>query len=262
MRIMKTNGVAHHWREDGDPNGQPVVFANSLGTDLRLWDALLPRLPDGFRLIRYDKRGHGLSECPDGPYEMDELVADAEGLIEGLGLGPVIFVGLSIGGMIGLALSAKRPDLMRALVLSNSACKMGTPEMWNARIDAIREHGIDSQAELILDRWFGAAFRETPDVLLWRAMLTRTPVRGYLGCCAAIAGTDLSDTTRRLRLPVLGIAGTEDGASPPEIVEETCALILGSTCHTIPAAGHLPCVETPAAYARILAPFLKEHTHV
>jgi 3-oxoadipate enol-lactonase len=115
MKVLTANGVAHHWREDRDREGQPVVFANSLGTDLRLWDTILPLLPTGLRLIRYDIRGHWLSECPQGPYLMDDLFSDLEGLLEQLDMRSVIFVGLSIGGMIGLALATRRPDLVRGV---------------------------------------------------------------------------------------------------------------------------------------------------
>lgn len=261
MQMVKANNIAVHWREDGDPDGIPVLFANSLGTDLRIWDALLPLLPKGFRYIRYDMRGHGLSEMTAGPYAMDMLVADAEALIDELQVGPVIFVGLSIGGMIGQGLAAKRPDMVRALVLSNTATRMGTPEMWEARIAQIAQDGIEVLADAILDRWFGAGFLISPQLPDWRAMLTRTPQAGYLGCCAAIAGTDLTASTSQLRLPALGIAGSEDGASPPELLEATCALIAGAKYHVISGTGHLPCVENPNAYASILSQFLKEHSY-
>ena len=259
MRIIEANGLRLHWREDGDPNGVPVVFANSLGTDLRLWEAVLPLLPAGLRFIRFDLRGHGLSDCPPGPYAMDDLISDVEALLDGLGLRSVIFVGLSVGGIIGQGLAARRPDLIRALVLSNSAAKMGTPETWAARIAAIEAGGMASIADAVMERWFAPAFRASPELSLWRAMLSRVPQMGYLGTCAAIAAADLTQSTAALRLPTLGIAGAEDGASPPDLVAATLALIPGATCHTIPNAGHLPCVE---ALAAILSPFLKEHAHV
>lgn len=261
MQIFDANGIALHWREDGDPAGQPVVFANSLGTDLRLWDDLLAYLPqDGFRYIRYDKRGHGLSDCPPAPYAMDDLAQDAAALIEGLDLAPVIFVGLSIGGMIGQTLAAKRPELLKALVLSNTAAKMGSPEMWRQRIEAVSQGGIAAMSEAILDRWFAPAFRASDAAKAWGHMLARCPVEGYLGCCAAIADTDLTASTTTLTLPTLALAGSHDGSSPPELVAQTAALITGSQCHTITDTGHLPCVEDPASYGAHLSAFLKEHT--
>jgi len=262
MRAVNANGVTLHVQEDGDSNGTPVVFANSLGTDLRLWDAIIPLLPDGLRLVRYDKRGHGLSGCPEGPYTIDDLTADAAALIEGLDLGPVIFVGLSIGGMIGQSLASRRPDLVRALVLSNTAARMGDPATWEERITAINEKGLAAMEKAVLDRWFGPTFRATPEAALWGALLTRTPAVGYVGCCAAIAAADLTNITAGLRLPTLAIAGSHDGASPPDLVVATAALIPSSQVHVIDGVGHLPCVENPTAYAAVLNPFLKEHAYV
>ena len=192
---------------------------------------------------------------------MADLAGDAAGLIEALDLGPVVFVGLSIGGMIGQKLAADRPDLVRALVLSNTAAKMGETEMWQTRIAAIRDGGLASMEGPILDRWFGPVFRNAPAAALWGAMLTRTPVEGYLGCCAAIAATDLTVSTKALKLPTLTIAGSDDGASPPDLVQATADLIDGATSYVIDGVGHLPCVENPQAYAAILTPFLKEHAH-
>ena len=262
MRILDLGDTHIHWHEDGDPAGAPVVFANSLGTDLRLWDMLVPLLPAGLRLIRYDKRGHGLSACPPGPYAMGALVRDAERLLDALGVKDCVFVGLSIGGLIAQGLAVKRLDLVRGMVLSNTAAKIGTAEMWQARIDTIRAGGIEAVAEATMERWFSRAFRQTPELKGWRAMLTRQPVEGYMGCCAAIAGTDFYTPTSCLTLPTLAIAGTEDGSTPPDLVRETAALIKGSRFHLIRGAGHLPSVEKPAEYAATLATFLKEIGHV
>lgn len=262
MRVLMANGVKLNWREDGDPAGVPVVFANSLGTDLRLWDQILPLLPSGLRIIRFDKRGHGLSDCPPAPYAMADLVSDAEALLDGLGISDCVFVGLSIGGMIGQGLAARRPDLVHALVLSNTAAKMGDAAMWQTRIDAIRAGGIEALADAVMERWFSPAFLARPDLTAWRNMLTRTPVEGYIGCCHAIAGADLTESTKALTLPTLAIAGSEDGASPPDLVQGTARMIAGSRFTVIEGAGHLPCVEDPAAYAALLNDFLKEHAHV
>jgi len=262
MQVLEANGIALHWREDGDPAGRPVVFANSLGTDLRLWDALLPLLPEGLRFIRFDLRGHGLSGCPDAPYDMETLVSDAEALIDALALEAPVFVGLSVGGMIGQGLAARRPGLLRGLVLSNTAAKMGTAEMWEDRIAAIRAGGLEAMADGIMERWFSKSFRAGPELDLWRNMLVRQPVEGYLGCCAAIAGTDFYTPTSGLTLPTLAIAGSEDGSSPPDLVRETAELIRGSRFELIRGAGHLPCIEAPDRYAEVLTTFLTEIGHV
>ena len=260
MRIATLNDVRLHYRDEGE--GPAVVFSNSLGTDFRLWDKVVDRLPAGLRIIRYDKRGHGLSSCPQGPYSMGALVKDAEALLDHLGVKDCVFVGLSIGGMIAQGLAVKRLDLIRGMVISNTAAKIGTREMWDDRIAAVKAGGIEALADPIMERWFSKAFRQTDELEAWRNMLVRQPAEGYCGCSAAISGTDLMTPTSGLTLPTLAIAGSEDGSTPPDLVRETADLIKGSRYHLIRGAGHLPCVEKPGEYAEILTAFLKEIGHV
>lgn len=262
MKVFDTGDLRLHYRVDGPKDGAPVVFANSLGTDMRLWDPILPLLPPGLRLIRFDKRGHGLSGCPPAPYTMGALITDTEQLLDHLNVRDCVFVGLSIGGMIAQGLAVKRLDMIRAMVLSNTAAKIGTPDMWAERISAVRSGGIESLADAVMERWFSKSFRATPELELWRNMLARQADEGYIGCSAAISGTDFYTTTASLRLPTLGIAGAEDGSTPPDLVRETTDLIPGSQCHVIRKAGHLPCVEQPEEYAAHLTRFLKEVGHV
>ncbi|MBK5934440.1 3-oxoadipate enol-lactonase [Rhodovulum imhoffii] len=261
MKAVDLGDVVLHYREDGDPDGAPIVFANALGTDLRLWDNVVPYLP-GLRIIRYDMRGHGVSSCPDGPYSMGQLVRDAERLLDRLKVRECVFVGLSIGGMIAQGLAVKRLDQVRALVLSNTAARIGTADIWSERMQAVRTGGIAALADGTMERWFTRAFRDSPQAILWRAMLTRQPVEGYLGCCAAISGTDFYTPTSGLSLPTLAIAGSEDGSTPPDLVRETADLVKGSKFRLIRGAGHLPCVEQPETYAEILKTFLAEIGHV
>ena len=123
MQIADLGDIKLHYREDGDPAGAPIVFANSLGTDFRLWDKIVPRLPEGLRIIRFDKRGHGLSDCPPGPYSMGMLVRDADRLLVHLEIWGCLFFGLFIGVTISLSLSVKLLEMVRALVQSNYAAK-------------------------------------------------------------------------------------------------------------------------------------------
>lgn len=262
MHIADLGDVQLHYQIDGDPDGAPVVFSNSLGTDLRLWDSVLPLLPKGLKFIRYDKRGHGLSSLPPAPYSMGALVRDVEGLLDQLNVRNCVFVGLSIGGMIAQGLAVKRLDQVRAIVLSNTGAKIGTSEMWADRIETTNRDGIESMADAVMERWFSKGFLKTPELELWRNMLVRQPAQGYAGCSAAISGTDFFTPTSGLRLPALGIAGDEDGATPPDLVRETVDLIPGSQFHLIRKAGHLPCVERPEEYAAALGMFLKEIGHV
>lgn len=262
MLTVTTNGVNLHYADQGPKDGPALVFANSLGTDLRVWDALLPHLPAGLRIIRYDKRGHGLSEETPGPGDIDQLADDAAGLIGHLGLSRVVFVGLSIGGQIGLSLAARHGDLLAGLVVSNSASQIGQPQMWQDRIAAIRADGLSGIGPATMERWFSGAFRDSGAAAPWQRMLERQPLAGYVACCEAIAAADLGAAARNLRLPVQLIAGRLDGATPPEIVRATADLIPGARFEVIEGAGHIPCVETPTAHAAIITRFLKEIGHV
>lgn len=262
MLMADLGDIRLHYRIDGPEDGAPVVFINSLGTDLRLWDAVIPLLAPGLRVLRFDNRGHGLSDAPPAPYAMGALVRDAERLMEATGFSAAVVVGLSIGGMIAQGLAVKRGDLVRALVLSNTGARIGTAQLWAERIALVQAQGVEALSETILQRWFPKAFRESLAAVPWRHMLERTPVAGYAGCSAAIAGADFYATTATLRLPALGIAGTEDGSTPPDLVRETLALIPGARFELIRGSGHLPCVDQPRAYAEVLNSFLREIGHL
>ncbi|WP_377193353.1 3-oxoadipate enol-lactonase [Ruegeria meonggei] len=262
MQIADIGDVQLHYRVDGDPNGAPIVFANSLGTDLRLWDAVLPHLPAGLRIIRYDKRGHGLSSEPPAPYSMGALVRDTEALLDHLQVRDCVFVGLSIGGLIAQGLAVKRMDQVRALVLSNTAAKIGTPKIWQDRMAAVHKDGIEALADAAMERWFSRDFRASAEHVAWRNMMVRQPVDGYVGCCAAISGTDFYTPASGLRLPTMGIAGSEDGSTPPDLVRETIDLIPGARFELMRRAGHLPCVEQPSEYAALLQSFLSDIGHI
>ena len=262
MALLDLGDIRLEMREDGDPDGAPLVFANSLGTDLRLWDKVVPLLPEGLRIIRYDMRGHGGSDCPPGPYAMGQLVRDAELLLGHLNIRDCAFVGLSIGGMVAQGLAIKRLDLVRALVLSNTAAKIGQPAMWQDRIAAARAGGIEALADPTMERWFTRSFRASDELRFWRDMMTSQRAEGFIGCMHAISGTDFYTPTSGLRLPALGIAGSDDGSTPPDLVRETIELIPGSDFRLIRRAGHLPCVDQPEEYARLLTDFLRQTGHI
>ncbi|PTQ70813.1 3-oxoadipate enol-lactonase [Celeribacter persicus] len=247
--------------ESGPGNGAPVIFAHALGTNLHLWDEVLPHLPEGLRLIRYDLRGHGLSDAPKGPYAMGTLVRDTERLLDHLGVKDAVFVGISIGGLIAQGLAVKRLDQVRALVLSNTAAKIGARSLWDKRIAEIHDKGLQSIVAPTLERWFAPGFRKTEAARRWGQSILDTPLEGYLGCAAAIAGTDFYTPTSGLRLSCLGIAGGYDGSTPPDLVRETLSVIPGSRFELMRRSGHLPPVDAPEDYAALLGQFLIEIAH-
>lgn len=256
MQTVLNNGVTLHISDEGPKTGRVVMFANSLGTDLRVWDTMIAHLPKGLRLVRFDKRGHGISDCPEGPYTIEDLAGDAIAIAEALDLQDITFVGLSIGGLIGQGMIEARPDLIKALVLMDTAVKIGTADSWNARIDAMQVSGIAPLADDIMERWFAKSFRaDDARIAPWRAMVSRTPLEGYLGCCAAIAGADFTALASRVDIPVMAVVGAEDGATPPDLVRATADLY-NAECHVVDDAAHIPCVEHPEQIAQLITDFL------
>ncbi|MFN3972133.1 MAG: 3-oxoadipate enol-lactonase [Gemmobacter sp.] len=251
-----------HYLDEGPRDGPALVLAHALGTDLRLFDAVLPLLPPGLRVIRYDARGHGQSDTPPAPYAMGALVRDAERLMDHLGLRDAVLAGVSLGGMVAQGLAVKRLDLVRALVLSNTAPKIATPGVWADRIAAVRAGGMAAVAGATVDRWFPRPFREGAEASLWQDRLAATDPEGWCGAAAAIAGTDFYTATAALRLPTLVIAGAHDGSTPPDLVRDLADLIPGSRFHLIRKAGHLPSLDAPQDWAAAVAGFLKDIGHV
>lgn len=259
MQVLERPWGRMHWREDGAARGAPVVaFSNSLGTDLRLWDALLPLLPVGLRYLRCDMRGHGLSDA-GGAHGVADLADDAAALIEAAGGGRCVFVGLSVGGLVGQELARRRPDLLRALALISTAARIGTAEVWDERIAAVEAGGCAAIAEGAMERWFSPAFRATPALAPWRNMLERTPGEAWAATARAIRDADLTADGPLIAVPTLAVAGELDGSTPPAVVEAMARAIPGAAFHVVPGVGHLPCVEAPAALAALLGPFLRAH---
>lgn len=258
------HGVKIHARVDGvDSHVAPtVVFANALGTTLHLWQKVIPLLPEGLRIIRYDLRGHGRSDVPAAPYSMGQMVSDAAAVCDAFDVKDALFIGMSVGGMIAQGLAVKRPELIRALVLSNTAAKIGNPALWQDRIAEVRAQGLPALSESIMQRWFGRRVYASPDIASWQAMVSATDPVGYTGVCAAIAGTDFYTPTSGLRIPTLGIAGGHDGETPADLVRETIDLIPGSQFKVMQKCGHLPCAEDPISYAETLTAFMISIGHV
>lgn len=260
MMMARIAGVAIHYRLTGRAEGRPLVLANSLGTDLRVWDEVVERLGSGYRVLCYDKRGHGLSDAPPAPYRLDDHVGDLLGLLDHLAIERFGLVGLSVGGMIAQRLAARCPERVGALALCDTAARIGSADLWNARIGIVERDGMAAIADAVLDRWFAPAFRtgRADQVAGWRNMLVRTPAQGYAGTCAAIRDADLEADAATIRAPTLCIAGSHDQATPPELVRATAALIPGASFATIADAGHLPPVEQPAALTDLLRSHFEE----
>jgi 3-oxoadipate enol-lactonase len=259
MQFTDIGGVTLHYEHRAGGPGKPlIVFANSLGTDFRIWREVADDLAADFSTLCYDMRGHGLSGLGSPPYAIADHVADLSGLLDFVGARDVIVCGLSVGGLVAQGLYAIRPEIVRALILCDTAHKIGTAESWNARIDAVRRNGIDSLAESILKLWFTPSFHAEKPTLLagCRAMLARQPVEGYAGTCAAVRDADHTEAVGRIEVPTLCLVGDQDGSTPPPLVRSMADLIPGAEFAVIENAGHIPCVEQPAQLVARMREFL------
>lgn len=259
MQFIDIGGVTLHYQLIGGPADKPVlVFANSLGTDFRIWREVVVRLAGDFPIVLYDKRGHGLSDAGKAPYSMDDHVGDLEGLLDQLKVRNAIVCGLSVGGLIAQGLYARRPDLVRGLILCDTAHKIGTTDSWNARIATVERDGIASIADGVMKLWFTPDFhaRRGTDLAGYRNMLSRQPVAGYAGTCAALRDADFTEAAKAIAVPTLCVVGDQDGSTPPDLVRSMADLIPGSRFKIIDGAGHIPCVEQPEALVELMRRFI------
>jgi 3-oxoadipate enol-lactonase len=255
MSFAKLNDGVVHYLDEGPREARALVFMNALGCDFRIWDDVVRILCRDFRLVRYDMRGHGLSESGPDRYDIADFARDLEALLDRLGVARATVVGLSMGGLVAQELYRQRPQHVAALVLCDTAAKIGNDESWDARIAEVERGGIEAIADSVLERWFTADFhvRRSDELKGWRAMLTRTPRQGYLAACGAVKRADLRPYARAIEVPTLCVVGNEDGSTPVALVRETAELIKGSRFEIIEGSGHLPNIEKPQALASLIA---------
>jgi 3-oxoadipate enol-lactonase len=264
MKFVAIEGITLHYILEGLQEAVPLVFINSLGSDLRIWDNLVPYFAEHFPVIRYDKRGHGLSDCPPGPYSIRDHANDLANLLEHLQVKQAILVGVSVGGMIALDYALNHPQRAGALVLCDTAAKLGAAEYWHERIESLGKHGFDQVAAGIVSRWLSPTFiKQNPaDYQGYFNMLTRTPIAGYIATCEAIRDTDLRDLVGKIEAKSLVLCGAEDAATPPDLVRELAETLPQARFELIDNAGHLPSIEQPAAMATKMKRFLQENGYV
>jgi 3-oxoadipate enol-lactonase len=246
-----------HYEIAGAEDVPILVLSNSLGTDLAMWDAQAPGLSQRFRLLRYDKRGHGESEVPPGPYTVEMLARDVIELLDFLRIETVHFCGLSIGGQTGIWLAVNAPKRLKSLTLSNTGAQIGSLEVWKKRIDAVRQNGTASIAGGVIERWFTSDFRakNSAEVLRIRRMLEATDPEGYVGCCAAVRDFDFRDKVAAITTRTLVITGNQDQSAPAADGRWMANQIAGSRHIELPAA-HLSNIEAARPFTDGLLEFL------
>ena len=237
-----------------------VVLSHALGCDLTMWDGLANLLAADCRVIAYDHRGHGSSDAPDALYAMADLADDAARLLRELDTGPVVWVGLSMGGMVGQELALRHPSLVRALVLANTTS--GYPEAaraaWEQRIETVRSSGIEAIADAVIGRYFHDAFRaqKAATVARFRRRLVTTDAVGYVGCCEAVGKVDTGSRLGQIGVPTLVIAGELDQGTPVAMAQALADGIPGAQLEVLKEASHLSAAEQPEGFARLVTDFV------
>jgi len=258
MGYLELDGFRLHYRVDGAIGAPTVLLSNSLGTDMHLWDQQLPILSSHFRVVRYDSRGHGASEAPPGPYTIEALAGDALALLDLLEIERAHICGVSLGGMLGLWLAAHRPERVNRAVCTSTAAKIGTSELWQARIESVRAEGMAAVCPTHVSRFLRAAFRsEHPELTrqISRTCESTSPV-GYIGSCLALRDADLRPIVRSIPRPMLLVAGAQDVATPPADVQWLHAQISRSELIRLDHAAHLANVEDPERFTQSVLAFL------
>ncbi|MBO0951933.1 bifunctional 3-oxoadipate enol-lactonase/4-carboxymuconolactone decarboxylase PcaDC [Fibrella forsythiae] len=260
MPFLSVNGHTLHYQHQQGAGSRTFVFANSLGTDLRIWDDVVELLKPHGSMLRFDKPGHGLSEVPQTPLTISDYVADVIALLDALQIGQCIFVGLSIGGVIGQRLALTYPDRIGKLVLSNTGPKIGTADSWNDRIQTVQQQGLSAIADGVMQRWFPTAFREAnpTQVAAYKRMLEQTSPAGYVAACGAVRDEDLTGQIAKINVPTLCLGGTDDLATPPDLVQAMASAIPDARYELIDGAGHIPCVQMPDRVAQLILQFIHE----
>jgi 3-oxoadipate enol-lactonase len=259
--LIKANGIQINYEFTGKKDAPIVMLSHSLGSSLLMWNPQMKALEPHFQVLRYDIRGHGKSDAPPGAYTIELLAEDAIGLLDGLDIEKVHWVGLSMGGMIGQSVALNYPKRLRSLALCDTAAAIA-PEaqsIWQERLDAVREKGVESQMEVTMERWFTPSFLKlNPPMLgvIQKGFLA-TPVEGYAGCIEAIRKLNHLDRLSGIKIPTLIMVGEDDPGTPVAASEAMQKKIPNSKLIIIPSARHLSNVEQPEAFNTNLLTFLK-----
>jgi 3-oxoadipate enol-lactonase len=258
---VRVNGVGINYELTGMKDAPVIMFSHSLGSNHHMWGPQMEAFSTRYGILRYDTRGHGKSEAPEGAYTLDQLGDDVVGLLDALGIDRVHWVGLSMGGMIGQNIALNHPGRLLSLALCDTAAAM--PEesrpLFRERMDTARKAGMQALVQETLERWFTATFlaRNPPEVEKIRDGFLETPVAGFIGCTEAIKDLDYMERLPEIRMPTLIIVGEEDPGTPVALAQAMHESIPGSILTILPSAAHLSNIEQAESFNRALDAFLE-----
>ncbi len=258
QQSIEENGADIAYRFDGPKDGRVLLATSSLMANGSMWDLNVPAFADRYRVLRYDKRGHGGSGVSPGPYSIAQLADDAAGLLDALGIEKAHFMGLSIGGMIGQQLGARYPERIYSLSLCNTASEMPPRNLWEERFEIARTQGIAGLVDGTIQRWFTAPFieRAPQEIEKVRQMILGTDVNGYIACGSAVRDMAQSTMLLKIKTPTLVLSGRYDPACTVEQGTVLHRLIDGSKMVVLEDAAHLSNIEQPAAFNRTVREFI------
>jgi len=246
------------YRVEGETHKPALVLSNSIATSLEMWDGQVAALTKHFRVVRFDTRGHGKSDVPQGPYSFDRLGRDALELLDELELERVNFLGLSLGGMIGQWLGVYAPERIERLILSNTSPYLGPVERWRQQIAwVLQPNNADEIADMFIGNWFPASMRQEDSsvVRMFRAMVRATDPRGIAGNFAAIRDVDFRRVDSLITRPTLVIAGRDDTVTLPEHGKLIAETVPGAKLVMLPVV-HMPNVESSDTFLQHVLTFL------
>ncbi len=260
LDLATPDGGSLHVRLDGDDDAPWLVFANSVLSDLSIWDAQVESLKDRFRLLRYDQRGHGRSSLPAGPMNFEEYGADLLTVLDSCAVDRCIFAGLSMGVPTGLAAHQVAPGRITAFVAVDGMAKStGRAAFWAERREAAQSAGMGKIADSTAMRWLPGCVDTDPIIAAAKRMIQKTSVEGFSAATHALEGYDFLPALDSIVVPFLGIFGALDGAMPQTMPEQFGA-IPGAEFAEIPDAGHIPNFQHPDAFNMVLRSFLDHVT--
>lgn len=256
MAFIQKDDLVLHYRWLDQKQDQNLVLINSLGTNMGIWENVLPLIRQEYNILLFDKRGHGLSSTREGDLSIDDYADDIIFLMDHLAIEKTHVLGLSIGGMITFSLASRYPDRVEKLIFSNTGAKLGTADAWDERITAIREGGIAALSAVIMERWLSPNFRAAHSGATagYTNMLERTTALGYIQACAAIRDADYRPVLPKITQPALFIGGSEDIGTTEAFVREQAAQ-LQARVSIMEGVGHLPCIEAPHKVAQHILAF-------
>jgi 3-oxoadipate enol-lactonase len=257
---IKANGINIRYQVNGRADAPWLVFSNSLATELSMWDEQAAHLGNRYRVLRYDQRGHGGSEAPEGRYTFDTLIADAVALMDALAIERAHFCGLSMGGATAMGLAQHHPKRLDKVIVCDSPCasSAASAQQWEERIAIAKSQGMAVLADPTIARWFPAETvrANPPHLAKIRQMILTAPVNGFIGCAAALADHDFRSTIDLVTRPVLFLAGEKDGATPAAM-RQLQSQLPGSQFVELPGAGHISNLDRPGMFNSAVEDFLR-----